>query len=251
MRMRKKKHLELRLERAAAVIADTPESLRGHWLSLCPDAREVWLELGCGKGRFAVEMAQENPGVLFIAMEKDASAALTGIERTVALGIRNLFFIIGDASHLPDWFAPHEVSRLYLNFSDPWTRGNRYKRRLTYRGFLAQYMQVVRPGASLCFKTDNRELFLFSLTEAIACGLKIIDVTHNLHVTSIPNVMTEYEMKFAELGLPIHRMEAVFPDEPPRNLQEILGEKPLSAKTRVNPGSLEYVGGDVRRTEGI
>ena len=251
MRMRKKKNLVPRLERAAGKHIDDPASLRGSWRSLYPAAQALWLELGCGKGRFAVEMAKANPDVLFIAMEKDANAALTGIERAAAEAVPNLFFIIGDAASLPLWFAPAEVSRRDLNFSDPWTRGNRFKRRLTYRGFLALYMQVVEPGASLCFKTDNRELFLFSLTEAIACGLKIIDVTHNLHVTSIPNIMTEYEMKFAELGLPIHRMEAVFPSEPPRDLEKILGEKPLSAKPRVNPGSLEYVGGDVRRTQGV
>ncbi len=251
MRMRKKKNLLPRLERAAAAHITDPAALRGNWRSLYPAARALWLEIGCGKGRFAVEMAKANPDVLFIAMEKDANAALTGIESAVAAGLPNLFFIIGDATELASWFGPAEVSRLYLNFSDPWTRRNRFKRRLTYRGFLALYMQIVEPGASLCFKTDNRELFLFSITEAIACGLKIIDVTHNLHVTSIPNIMTEYEMKFAELGLPIHRLEAVFPSEPPRDLDEILREKPLSAKPRVNPGSLEYVGGDVRRTQGV
>ena len=244
MRMRKKKNLVPRLARCERVTAADPAALRGNWRSLFPAASALYVELGCGKGAFAVEMARQNPDVLFVAMEKEPSAVVTAMEKTVAEGLANLFFIVGDASAMEAYFAPSEIDRLYINFCDPWTRGNRFKRRLTYRGFLAQYMKVVRPGASLCFKTDNRELFLFSIEEAIACGLKIIDVTHNLHVTSIPNVMTEYEKKFSSEGMPIHRMEAVFPSEMPRDLEKILGEKPLSAKTRVNPDFPEYVRGN-------
>ena len=138
MRMRKKKNLVPRLERAASAHIADPAALRGSWRTLYPGAKALWLEIGCGKGLFAAEMAKANPDVLFVAMEKDANAALTGIERAVSESIPNLFFVIGDAAQLPAWFAPAEVSRLYLNFSDPWTRRNRFKRRLTYRGFLAQ-----------------------------------------------------------------------------------------------------------------
>lgn len=251
MRMRKKKNLLPRLSRCERVTAADPASLRGNWRSLFPEATALYVELGCGKGRFAVEMARLHPNVLFVAMEKEPSAVITAMETAMAKELSNLFFIVGDASHIEVLFAPSEISRLYINFCDPWTRGNRFKRRLTYRGFLAQYMKVLKPGASLCFKTDNRELFLFSISEAIACGLKIIDVTHNLHVTSIPNVMTEYEKKFSSEGMPIHRMEAVFPLEQPGDLEKILGEKPLSAKARVNTDFPEYVRGDSGSTERV
>ena len=156
MRMRKKKNLFPRLARCERVTAADPAALRGNWRSLFPAASALYVELGCGKGAFAVEMARQNPDVLFVAMEKEPSAVVTAMEKTVAEGLANLFFIVGDASAMEAYFAPSEIDRLYINFCDPWTRGNRFKRRLTYRGFLAQYMKVVRPGASLCFKTDNR-----------------------------------------------------------------------------------------------
>ncbi|NMA07942.1 MAG: tRNA (guanosine(46)-N7)-methyltransferase TrmB [Clostridiales bacterium] len=210
MRMRKKKNLDVRLERCAGVTEQEPSLLRGHWRARY-GGEKLALELGCGKGKFVTEMAVLYPDTLFIAMEKEPSAILMAMEKTVAHGIPNIRFIVGDAALLPEIFAPGEVDVLYINFADPWTRGNRKNRRLTHRNFLALYNGIVAPGAHVVFKTDNRELFVDSVTEFVDCGLKVTDVTHDLHATAIPNVMTEYETRFTSAGLPIHRVEAYFP----------------------------------------
>lgn len=212
MRMRKKKHLQDRLDRCSAVTIENPVSLRGNWRSLFPEADSLYIELGCGKGRFSAEMAKQNPTVLYIALEKEPNAIMMAMERAIREEIPNLYFIKGDAGDLPSMFAPGEADRLFINFCDPWTRSRKAHRRLTYRDFLNQYAQVVKPGAHLCMKTDNVALFTFSLEEVNEFGLHLIDVTHDLHATSIPNIMTEYEERFTGQGIKIQRLEAVFPE---------------------------------------
>jgi len=211
MRMRRKKNLVPRLERCAQVTIDDPAALRGNWRSLFPAARALHLELGCGKGHFIRESARQNPDILYIAMEKDPSCIVMAMEKAQAENIPNVFFILGDAALLPEFFAPGEVDLIYINFCDPWTRKNKYaKRRLTHRNFIARYKQIIAVNGHLCMKTDNVPLFEFSVEEVPACGLELISVTRDLHATDIPNIMTEYEKRFSEQGLPINRLEAVF-----------------------------------------
>ncbi len=213
MRMRKKKNLDTRLEACAAVAVNEPRALRGRWRSLYPAAQALHVELGCGKGRFVRAMAAENPHILYVALEKEPSALVIAMEKAKAAALPNVFFVLGDAGDLPDCFAAGEVGMFYVNFCDPWTHGRRAKRRLTHRGFLYLYSQAAAPGAGLCFKTDNKELFDFSLAELAQCGFALRHITRNLHATDLPNVMTEYEERFAGQGLPIYRAEAVFPPE--------------------------------------
>lgn len=213
VRMRKKKNLVPRLGRCEGITVTDPASMKGNWRSLFPEAKELYVELGCGKGRFSVEMAKLNPDVLYVALEREPSAVVTAMESAMREGLKNLYFVVADAVGLSTFFAPGEVNRLFINFCDPWTHGHRIKRRLTHRNFLFLYAQILAADAHLCFKTDNQELFVFSVVEAVESGLKVIDITHDLHKTSIPNVMTEYETKFSSAGLPIYRMEAVFPGE--------------------------------------
>ena len=119
MRMRKKPNLSARMERCAAMRIDNPAAMRGRWRELFPEAREVRLEIGCGKGRFSAETAEQNPDVLYIALERVPDAMIVAMERCQAKGLTNIFFIDGDAALLRDYFAPDEVDLLYINFCDP------------------------------------------------------------------------------------------------------------------------------------
>ncbi len=209
MRMRKKPNLIPRMERCERVWLKEPEQYRGNWRSLLPGAREVRVEVGCGKGKFTAELAQAEPDVLIIAMEKVPDALVMAMEKAVALELRNVFFISDDAARIDELFAPGEVARLYINFCDPWPRNKSAKRRLTYRDFLEKYKAVMPAGAWIEFKTDNVPLFEFSLEEFAHCGLTLRDVTRDLHANGPVGIMTGYEQRFYALGTPICRCEAV------------------------------------------
>ena len=146
MRMRKKPNLGPRMERCARFLVDTPEEYRGRWRELKPDAQAVWLELGCGKGRFTAEMAEQNPDVLYLAVERVPDAMIVAMERCAAKGLANVFFVDGDAARLRDYFAPDEVDRLFINFCDPWPSNRHAKRRLTHRDFLVLYRGILKDG---------------------------------------------------------------------------------------------------------
>ena len=206
MRMRKKENLIPRMDRCAPCHVRDGFALKGRWReALMPGAREVHVELGCGKGRFTAGTAAEHPDVLFIAIEKVPDALVVAMERAMDLGLKNVFFVVGDAALLPDYFAPDEVDRVYINFCDPWPSNRHAKRRLTHRDFLNIYRQVLRTGGEIHFKTDNRPLFEFSLLEFPRAGYALSEVTRNLHENGPRGVMTDYEAKFFAQGLPIHR----------------------------------------------
>ena len=206
MRMRKKKNLLPRMDRCAACHVRDGFALRGRWREeLMPGAAELRLELGCGKGRFTVETAQRHPEILFIAIEKVPDALVVAMERAVAADLKNVFFVVGDAALLPDYFAPGEADLIYVNFCDPWPPNGQAKRRLTHRDFLGLYGRVLRPGGDIHFKTDNPPLFAFSLREFPAAGYALSEVTHDLHKNGPQGVMTDYEERFFSQGIPIHR----------------------------------------------
>ena len=205
MRMRKKPNLGPRMERCARFLVDMPEEHRGRWRELKPDAQVVWLELGCGKGRFTAEMAEQNPDVLYLAVERVPDAMIVAMERCAAKGLANVFFVDGDAARLRDYFAPDEVDRLFINFCDPWPSNRHAKRRLTHRDFLVLYRGILKDGGQIHFKTDNRDLFEYSLFQFPKAGYVLSEVTRNLHEHGVQGVMTDYEEKFHLLGTPINR----------------------------------------------
>ena len=208
MRMRKKKNLVPRMERCGAVHVQDGLSMRGHWRDLMPGATALYLELGCGKGRFTVETARQNPEVLFIAVEKVADAQVVAMERAMEAELKNVFFLVGDAAALPELFAPGEVDRIFINFCDPWPPKRQAKRRLTHRNFLALYRQVLAEGGEIHFKTDNDPLFEFSLEEFPQAGFSLHQVTRDLHADGPQGVMTDYEAKFYQEGITINRCVA-------------------------------------------
>lgn len=205
MRMRKKPNLAVRMEKCAQFVIHNPTEYRGHWRDLKPDAKELRLELGCGKGRFTAETAQQHPEVLYLAVERVPDAMIIAVERCQAKGLSNVFFIDGDAALLRDYFAPDEVDLLYINFCDPWPSHKHARRRLTHENFLILYRGILRNEGRIYFKTDNRDLFEYSLFQFPKAGYELSEVTRNLHETGIHGVMTDYEEKFYLQGVHINR----------------------------------------------
>lgn len=204
MRMRKKPNLIPRMERCAAIQIQKPEDLRGRWREEFPQYKEMRLELGCGKGRFTCEQAQREPDILLLALEKVPDAMVVAMERAMKQQIANVRFMDRDAALLPEFFAPGEVSRLYINFPDPWRKTRQYKRRLTAPGFLKLYETILPEGGEIWFKTDNEPLFIWSLESFRECGWTLMEMSEG-------TPMTDYEAKFTEMGLPIYRIVAVRP----------------------------------------
>lgn len=205
MRMRKKKHLDDRLERCAALLEKDPCHLRGRWLERMPGATELRLEIGCGKGSFTVKTAQQNPQALFVAVERVADAIVMGMEKASEMGITNVIFVCDDAVRLSDMFAPDEVDLLYINFPDPWPTKKHAKRRLTYTDFLISYRSILKDGGQIHFKTDNRPLFDFSLTQFPLAGYSLSEVTNDLHADDPQVIMTDFEARFSAEGVKINR----------------------------------------------
>lgn len=231
MRMRKKKNLEPRMEACSSFQIMDPFSMKGHWRELYPNARELHLELGCGKGTFTIGTARNEPDVLLIAVEVVPDCLVMAMEKAKDAQLPNVFFISGDAALLPDMFAPGEVDRIYLNFSDPWPKSNQKKRRLTHGNFLKKYRQVLKMGGQIHFKSDNDKFFTWSEEEIPQFGFVLSEVTHDLHANGPVGVMTDYEIRFYNLGKSINRLVATMvPWEDPKEAEPDLTEAEIVAE---------------------
>ena len=208
MRIRKKPNLTPRMERCAHVLIDDPAALKGEWLAKYPQYKSLWLEIGCGKGRFTAETARENPDVLLVAIEKVPDAMVMAMERCTDEEIENVRFIDGDALALPVLFAGDELDRIFINFCDPWPRSNSAKHRLTAPGFLRSYASALKNGGEIHFKTDNDPLFDWSAEQMKGEGWEITELTNDLHANGPCGIMTDYEVKFFEIGKSINRLVA-------------------------------------------
>lgn len=227
MRMRKKKNLIPRMEHASSCLIKDPYAMLGNWQSLYPEAREMHVELGCGKGRFTLGIAKAQPDVLFIAVEKVPDAMVIAMERVVAEGLTNVFFISVDADQLPYFFRPGEIDRIYINFCDPWPTKRHAKRRLTHGNFLKLYRKILKQNGQIHFKTDNQPLFEFSVEEIPQFGFALSEISRNLHENGPADIMSDYEFKFFSQGLPINRLVAtMIPWENPN--PETANPKPIA-----------------------
>ena len=208
MRMRKRHNLAPRMEACAAYLIEDPAAMRGEWLAAFPEQDRLYVELGCGKGRFTVETAKAEPSALVLAIEKVPDAMVLAMERARDAGITNVRFMDFDAANLADIFAPEEIGRIYLNFSDPWPKSRDAKFRLTAPSFLRLYADALSPQGQVHFKTDNRPLFDWSVEQLTAEGWALSELTHDLHEKGPVGVMTDYEAKFYAEGLKINRLVA-------------------------------------------
>ena len=205
MRMRKKPNLVPRMERCSDILIHSPAEQKGHWHELKTDAQAIWLEIGCGKGRFTAETAAANPDVLYIAIERVPDAMVIAMERCREMGLTNVYFVDGDAALLRDYFAPDELDRIFINFCDPWPSHKHARRRLTHVNFLVLYRGILKNGGQIHFKSDNRDLYEYSLFQFPKAGYELSEVTRNLHEHGICGIMTDYEEKFHQMGTPINR----------------------------------------------
>lgn len=209
MRMRKKKNIVTRIEKCSSVMVVKPEELRGKWKDFFKNDNPIYVEIGCGKGRFILEHAKLYPNINFIAIEREENALITATEKALNLDYKNLVFLNFDALELYKIFADFEISRIYLNFSDPWPQRKHEHRRLTHARFLDSYKKVLAKNGQLHFKSDNQHLFEFSLEQFTKCGFSLQNLSLDLHKTSLFNIMTEYEERFSSQGFRIYRVEAV------------------------------------------
>ena len=197
-------------------VIDEPERFKGKWESVFGEKRPLFLEVGMGKGRFLMDMARLHPERNFIGIEMYDSVLLRALQKREELeeqgeSFSNLVFIRVDARLLPEIFEKGEADKIYLNFSDPWPKARHAKRRLTSREFLARYDQILVQDGKVEFKTDNKELFEFSLEEVEEAGWNLEASTFDLHHNEEMvqgNVMTEYEEKFSSMGNPICKLIA-------------------------------------------
>ena len=196
------------MERCAAVLLEEPEALRGRWLEAFPACSRLELELGCGKGRFTADTAAASPETLLVAVEKVPDVMVLAMERCLRQKLENVRFMDRDAAKLPLLFAPGEVSRIYINFCDPWPKSRDAKFRLTAPAFLRLYADALPLGGQIWFKTDNTPLFAWSLQQFEAEGWALSERTDDLHANGPVGVMTDYEARFYEAGVPIHRLVA-------------------------------------------
>ena len=184
---------------------------RGLWnKEIFHNDKPIHIEIGMGKGKFIMELASQNPDINYIGIEKYSSVLIRALEKRESLESDNLMFLRMDAENIEDYFAPEEVARIYLNFSDPWPKDRHSKRRLTSREFLKRYDKILAKDGILQFKTDNRPLFDFSLEEIKESGWILDEYTFDLHKNgpAANNIMTEYEEKFYNLGNPICKLVA-------------------------------------------
>lgn len=216
MRLRNIPRAEGVLHAHGNVIKDE-KSCRGKWRQIFGNDGPVYIEIGMGKGQFLTALAKQNPQINYIGIERYSSVLLRAVEKLdeeeerTGENIENIRFICMDASEITEVFASSEADRIYLNFSDPWPKKRHARRRLTSREFLARYDKILAGDGCVEFKTDNKELFQFSLEEVKEAGWKLAAYTWDLHndeTMNAGNVMTEYEAKFSAMGNPIHKLIA-------------------------------------------
>ena len=195
---------------ASPYVIQNPSGKKGCWKDVFGNENPIEIEIGMGKGRFIMELAALHPNINYVGIERYPSVLLRGLQKRAELELNNIYFMCVDAKNLAEIYAPGEVEKIYLNFSDPWPKDRHEKRRLTSEEFMAVYNQILRPDGVVEFKTDNRGLFDYSLEAIPRAGWKIEDFTYDLHhcELGIGNVMTEYEEKFSSKGNPIYKLIA-------------------------------------------
>ncbi len=176
--------------------------------------KRLYMELGCGKGKFINTLAQSDPDALFLGIEGLDAVLVRGLERASESQIANLRFIQAYVADIRDYFADGELDGIYLNFSDPWPKPRHEKRRFTYGDTLLRYRQILKPGGFVAFKTDNEELFEFTLAEIDRLSLTIEEMSRDLHgpdcTLAARKVTTEYEDKFSGKGKNINYVKIRF-----------------------------------------
>ncbi len=205
--------------KASSDVIKNETNYRGNWSKeIFGNDHPLHIEIGMGKGQFLTGLAKENPQINYIGIERYSSVLLRAVEKLELLRdesntpLSNIRFVCMDAHDVADVFAPEEVARIYLNFSDPWPKARHARRRLTSQEFFTRYDKVLAKGGQVEFKTDNRLLFDFSVEQLAESDIwETIACTYDLHhdaVMNEGNIMTEYEEKFSSMNNPICKLIA-------------------------------------------
>ena len=200
--------------RADAAVAESefveqnPLSLKGKWHERFGNSNPIFVEIGMGKGQFITTLAAQNPDKNFIGIERVATVIYKGLKKQQELKLKNLILVVFNAESIEDMFDRDEIDGIYLNFSDPWPKDRHARRRLTAPGYLDKYSCFLKKEGQIAVKTDNRNLFDFTLESAAEKGWTACDVTYDLHNSGYNegNIMTEYEERFSGMGVPINRV---------------------------------------------
>ena len=207
MRLRNITGADVYIENSEFVVQDF-KGQKGSWKEVFGNGNPIHIEVGMGKGRFLMDMAALNPEINYVGIEMYSSVLLRAVQKMEENPLDNLRFIRMDAREIEEVFEEGEVSKIYLNFSDPWPKDRHAKRRLPSRQFLARFNKILKKDGNLEFKTDNRDLFDFAVEEVEPAGWKTDAITYDLHhdeKMNQGNVMTEYEEKFSSKCNPIYK----------------------------------------------
>lgn len=220
MRMRRKKNLESRLDDCNSILISIDNEDKNFntaieekqyivYKEVFGNDNPVQMEIGCGKGQFVYELAQREPDINFIAVEKSANVIVQACEKALELGLENVLFIKGSAEYLPKYIPDGTIERLYLNFSCPFPKKKYANHRLTSKRFLPIYEKMLVKGGEIHQKTDNMHFFEFSIEQLSDYGYTVKNISLDLHNSDFEgNIVTEYEKRFSDLGQPIYRLEA-------------------------------------------
>lgn len=202
MRHRKVKNLDERIEANKQYLVGDPLTYKGRWREVFGKEGKLYLELGCGKGKFLSARAMADKDASFIGIEGLDAVIVRGLEKAGENEISNIRYVLEYVKDIRDFFEDGELSGIYLNFSDPWPKARHAKRRLTYGESLLKYRQVLEEGGFIAFKTDNEGLFEFTLEEIERLGLEIKEMSRDLHNSDLAakEFTTEYEDKFRNTG---------------------------------------------------
>ena len=202
MRLRRIKNIEEKIKKYDGLIVFDCENNKGKWKKSFGNNNPIYLEIGMGKGKFILKHAMTNPDINYIGCEISDSVIYKAAEK--AEGVSNLLMINKDASLLNDIFEEKEISKIFLNFSDPWPKSRHAKRRLTSESFLSIYKKLLGVDGIVEMKTDNRKLFEYSLTKFNEVGWVFEELSLDLHQDKEDIITTEYEDKFVGLGQVIY-----------------------------------------------
>ena len=207
MRLRNVKNKEEILSSSSFLVKD-PKNYCGNWSNYFNNSNPIYIEIGMGKGQFIRENAKRYPDINFIGIEKYDSVVAKCLPK-IDENLKNLAIVRMDALEIDQVFS-HEVDRIYLNFSDPWPKKRHHLRRLSSRIFLEKYENIFRKDSDICMRTDNSDLFCYSLMSFSEARYVLKNLTLDLHQQMSDNLITtEYEDRFSSKGMPIYSVEAV------------------------------------------
>ena len=236
MRLRHIPGAEQMIEENPHVVHGAKEK-KGTWQQIFGNDHPIRIEVGMGKGQFILEQASRNPDVNFVGIEKYSTVLLKAIRKREQMELSNIYFLCEDARELAEIFGPGEVERIYLNFSDPWPKDRHARRRLTSPPFMAVYDQILQKDGRVEFKTDNRPLFDFSLTQFTRTGYRLSEVTNDLHRERDNVIQTDYEARFVAEGVKINRCVAT--KEP--TIPQPEGEPPKLSLLDYLPEEMDHI----------